>query len=118
MVETPEKPWQQEADQILEAIEKDTGLLLGFSTFFKEYVHAFGQEAFETTGDVSQDFYAALGVSGIPDSIVGFNTAWNDILHIAEKGVAESKEKWPYERLRSVIDEVRNSEKSGQIAQK
>lgn len=117
-VEMPEKPWQQEADQILEKIQQDPGFRVAFNTFLKEYARVFGQDAFETTEDVASNFYAALGISGVPDSAVGFNTAWNDIVHIAEKGVAEIKSKWPYERLKAAIDGVRNKGKPTQIAQK
>lgn len=117
-VEITKSPWQKEADNILEGIQKDRGLQVAFNTFLKEYARAFGQNEFEATEDISQNFYSVLNISGVPSSTVGFNAAWNDILRIAEKGAGENNAsaKQPYERLKSIVDAVRNKE-STQIAQ-
>lgn len=117
-LELPEKPWQKETNQILEEIQQDANLRLAFNTFLKDYARAFGKDAFETTDDVSSNFYIAIQAVGVPDSAVGFNTAWNDVLHYAKKGVADSKEKWPYEKLKTIIDGVKDRKKPTQIAQK
>ncbi|MEK7523505.1 MAG: hypothetical protein AAB588_00570 [Patescibacteria group bacterium] len=107
-VEVAEKPWQEQATKILDKIGQDKFAALAFNTFLQEYARGFGGSV-DFTDDVTSNFYSALQLSGVPDSEVGFNTAWNDILSIAKEGVRESSTKAPYEKLKSIVDSVRNT---------
>lgn len=105
-VEIKKESWQERADNILKEIQADPSLRLAFNTFLREYARVGGvkSEDINMVGDVSENFYFIISGVGVPNSEIGFNTAWNDILRVAQKGVKGSKEKWPYERLKSVID--------------
>lgn len=109
-IEKKEQPWKDQTDQILAKIDQDPALKIALGTFLLEYVRGFGKE-YELSGDISMDFYDALTVVGVPNSQVGFNTAWNDILFVAEKGVKDSKVKWPSEKLKAAVESARQNEK-------
>lgn len=118
-VEIKEEPWQREVNQILDEVSSDPSLKVAFNTFLQEYVKSFGKEnAFEVTADTHSNFYGAIDLVGVPDSALGFNTAMNDILHFAAKGVKDSTAKWPYEKLKAVVDKVRGGNKGTELAQK
>lgn len=107
-LDTEKNPWEQQAEEILDKIQRSPSLKLAFNTFLQEYARISNPQ-FELNGDLQTDFYNAIDAAGVPNSEVGFNTAWNDILRIAEKGVEESPAKWPYEKLKKAIDSVRQA---------
>lgn len=113
-IEKKEQPWKDQTDQILTKIDQDPALKVALGTFLLEYVrdpNGNYRGDYRLSGDVSMDFYNALTVVGVPNSQVGFNTAWNDILFVAEKGVKDSKVKWPSEKLKAAVESARQKVK-------
>ena len=107
-----EEQWKKNTNLMLGKIqEASTSDKAAFNTFLKELVTTNGKKM-EPGASVVDNFYNAMQIIGVPNTEVGHNTFWNDILFQAKKNVNTTGASQKYEFLKSIVDSVRNQKET------
>lgn len=110
MANIEKNPWTAKAEKILTEIQKDPALRIAFNTFLREYVGKLdNSNEFKPSENLRESFFGAMIFTGVPNTDIGINTAFNDILATAREGVRNTDAKWPYEKIKAIVEKVQNA---------
>lgn len=107
-----EEQWKKNTNLMLGKIqEASTSDKVALNTVLKELVTANGKKM-EPGISIVDNFYDAMKIIGVPDTEVGHNTFWNDILFQAKENSNATGSPQKYEFLKSIVDSIRNQKET------